>query len=393
MAERSAALGYLAVGKETTPGTAVTPGVFIPYYKNSMFTDISLTEIKPVFGNAFTRLESVMGQRNHKGTLEMLFEPNTAEYFAAMLLTPGSVTGSNPYTHPYTVAGNSSSFTMDISLVSQSVRFFGVQASKLGITFNKDEARITPTISALGSWFGREVASVTGSGPYTINFATTYDPNPTNGLVVGDTLQGGTTAAPQTIPSFTVATIPNGQSITTTTNVSTLVAGNWVSLAPLTPSLTLLPPFVWPNTQFCFGATAAAALSATQTRLEPGPTIEIIYNFEKDTGSPRSGGFDPASLIRTTADYTFKIKKYFDTAQELDQWQDTSKSACVLRMYQYVGANTYEFRFTMNDLRIKTLQQQTESEQVIYEEIEFLGNYSSGDGQGMDLKVINALAT
>lgn len=391
MAERSAALGYLALAKETTPGVAITPSIFVPYYKQQLYTDISLTPIQPIFGNKFKTFESVQGHRIHKGSIEVMAEPNTAEYFADMLLTSGVVSGAGPYTHPYTLGGDSNSYTMDFSLVSQSVRFMGVKASKLAPTFNKDEMRFTVQLSALGSWFGRQIASVSGVGPYTVVLDTTYDPNPTTGLVVGDSVQFGPTTSAPTITGATVATIVNGQSFTTTTNVSALVAGNWVSLAPLTPTLTLLQPFTWPNTQICFGASAAAALAAAQTRLETGLTLDILHDFESDDGSNRSGAFDPASLIRTVGEYDFKIKKYFDQPVDYDQWTTIAKSAAVWRSFS--ANQQYEWRFTMNDLRIKTNQQQTESDKVIYEEIDFQSNYSSSDGQGMDLKVINNLAT
>lgn len=395
MAERSAALGYLALGKESVPGTAVTPSIFVPYYKQAMYTDINLTPIQPIYGNKFKTYESVAGHRVHKGSIEVMAEPNTAEYFADMTLTAGTITGSGPYTHPYTLGADSNSYTMDFSLVSQSIRFFGVKSSKLSPTWSKDEMRFTLQLSALGSFFGRQIASVSGTGPYTIVFDTTYDPNPTTGLVVGDTLQAGPTTSAPTITGFTVASIPNGQSITTTTNVSSLTAGNWISLAPLTPSLTLLQPFTWPNTVIGFGATAAAALtnatSALQTRLETGLTLDIMHDFESDDGSNRSGAFDPASLIRTVGDYQFKIKKFFDTPADYDAWIQVAKQAAVWRSFSQ--SQQYEFRFTMNDLRIKTDQTQTESEKVIYQEIDFQGNYSSGDAQGMSLLVINNLST
>lgn len=396
MAERTAALGYLALGKEPTPGSAVTPSIFTPYYKQQMYTDISLTPIQPVYGNKFKTYESVAGHRTHKGSVEVMAEPNTSEYWLDMLLTAGPITGTGPYIHPFTLGADSNSYTMDIGLVSQSVRFFGVKASKLSPTWNKDEMRFTVALSALGSWFGRQITSVSGTtAPYTITLDTTYDPNPTTGLVVGDTLQAGATTSAPSVSGITVATIVNGQQITTNTAVSSLTAGMWLSLAPLSVGLSLLQPFTWPNTVIGFGATAAAALSnatqALQTRLETGLTMDIMHDFESDDGSNRSGAFDPASLIRTVGDYNFKIKKYFDTPADYDAWIQVAKQAAVWRSFSQ--SQEYEFRFTMNDLRIKTNQTQTESEKVIYQEIDFQGNYSSADSQGMSVEVINNLST
>ena len=395
MAERLGNIGYLGLAKETTPGTAVTPTDWIPLYKETLTTLLNLVDDMPVAGQRFGRYQVVQGQRTHRGDFEVLCEPNTVARLADMILTQGSPTGSGPYTHPFTLSNttNPASYTVDVAIGATVKRFVGVQASKMVPKFDKNELHMTMTVSALGSFLPRVISSVTGSGPYTINFDTTYDPNPTNGLVVGDLIQTWAVSG-GTYISAVVATIPNGQSVTCTANVSANVSGDSVSLRPATPSFTLIyPPFEWAKTQFCFGATASAALSATPIRVEQGSIWELINKFESDDGALRSGGYDPVSLIHTLADATLKVKKFFDTPTDMANWDNVSKQACVVRMY--AGAtNQYELRMTFNDLRVKSaIVPNVETDKILYSEIEFAPVYSSGDGQAIGLTVINNLAT
>src|SRR4051794_34211269 len=128
MAERNASVGYLAISKETTKGTAVTPAVFAPYYKQSLVTDFSLISDEPVYGNKFKRFQALQGIRSHGGSATVMAEPNSAAYFLDMISTKLSTSGSNPYTHSFGASSTTdpNSYTVDVSLVSQVVRFMGV---------------------------------------------------------------------------------------------------------------------------------------------------------------------------------------------------------------------------------------------------------------------------
>jgi hypothetical protein len=394
MAERLANFGYLGLVKEAVKGTPLTPTDYAPYYKESFSTSWNLVEDNPIAGNKFVRYQVLPGMRDHKGSFEVMAEPNTCAKFFDMLTTKGVTTGAGPYTQPFTLSAtaNPNSYTVDLSSGNIVFRFFGVEASKITPGWDKDEMRLNVSASALGSFMGRALAGVpTGAGPYTVNLDTTYDPSPTTGLVVGDLIRfyhnGSATI------DATVATIVNSTTFTTTANVSTLVAGDFVYLRPATPAYTNLTPFLWGKTEFHFGANATAALAATQTRVENGSNWEIVHMFESDNGAPRSGSFDPAALVRTQGDAMLKVKKFFDTPDDVAQFLSISKNSCVIRHFS--GAtNQYELRVTLNDMRIKKgTDPQTDSGKILYADIDYAPVYSQSDGQAFDIKVINNLAT
>ena len=396
MAERNAATGYAAIKKETTAGVAVVPNVYTPYYSQKIATDFHIMEDTPVYGNRFKKYQHLKGSRSHSGSIVVMAEPDTAGYWMDMLLNKSATSGANPYTHTFGLSNDTmpNSYTLDLALGGQVVRFFGLQASNVKVGWEDEKMQFEIDVAALGSFYGREIASVSGAGPYTVTLKTDYDASPTTGLVVGDLIQfqlaNGTTV------NATVATIPTGTTFTTATN-PTVSAGDMVVLRPATPSLSLKRPFLWGLTQFFFAADAATALtnSATasnQTRLEPGTELELMWEFEDEEGSKRSGGFDPASLIRTIGDYSFKIKKFFDTADDIKTWNALTKKAVL--MVSYSGStNQYQLSVSLNNLTLLSPAPESESGETIYSEQEFGGNYDASDGKGMEVKVINAVST
>lgn len=392
MSEQLSNLNYLAISKETTKGTiAAVPNVFVPLYSEDFKTRLNHVSDNPIVGNKWARFQTVQGQRGHTGSFTVMAEPNTVGYFFNMLLTKGSTTGSDPYTHPFTVsATDPKSYTIDMKKGRHVYRYLGVEASEISPDWEDNEMRLNITASALKSWEGREISTVTGSGPYTITFKTGYDPSPTTGLIVGDLIQIYDVSLNAYIDAV-VDTIENGTQITVSENVSAGTAGDFVTLRASTPSYSLLTPYLWSRTEFRFAADASTALSATHTALEKDSTWTIMHPFEEDEGAMRSGSFDPASLPRLQADAEFTVRKFHDTPLDQLQFNSLAKSACVVRHFSGTG---HELRITLNDLRVSEgSQPSVETGSILYSELTLLPNYSSGDGQAIDVKVINGVSS
>lgn len=386
MAERNAALSYMAVGKEATKGTAVTPSNFIPYYEQTIETDEHVIKDMPIFGNKFRTFQVLQGNRTHKGTITGNGDPNTIGYWLDMLYTRTSTSGTGPYTHTFALSPTTdpNSYTVDISLVSQVIRYYGVQASKIVLGYQGDELQPQISVSALGSFYGAEIASVSTT---TLTLATTHDPSPTTGLVIGDLVKvtkvDGSVSTNFTISSLTATTV------TLNATAAAFAAGDMLVLRPQTPSYSLLPNFIWANNQFCFGATATAALSAAQTRLEPGSQVTLTHDFKSDDGENRSGAYDPASLIRMVGDAELKVKQYFDNPDQLKFWLSVAKNAMVNR--QYANGTTYELRTTLNNIRLAKLPFQTKYDEVIYQDEDYVTQYDLTDAQGVSVTLINTV--
>lgn len=390
--ERNASTGYAAIKKESVVGTPVIPTVYTPYYKQKMATDFHLMEDTPVYGNRFKNLQHLRGSRSHNGSLTVMAEPDTAGYWLDMLLNKASTSGSDPYTHTFGLSNSTmpNSYTLDIALGGQVVRFWGVQASSLKVGWDDEKMQFDISTAALGSFYGREIDSVNS---LILTLKTDYDASPTTGLVATDLVQiqkADGSVVNTTVTSITATTVTVG-------SATGVAAGDMIVLRPATPSFSVKRPFIWGLTQFFFAADLATAVtnSATasnQTRLESGTEIELMWDFEDDEGSKRSGGFDPASLIRTIGDYKFKCKQFFDTAADIKTWNKLDKKALVMRS-KSGSTNQYEFQVLLNNMTLQSPAPESESGSTIYSELEFGGNYDTSDGEGMKAKAINSIAT
>jgi hypothetical protein len=391
--ERNAATGYAALKKEATPGVAVVPNVFTPYYKQKIATDFHIMEDSPVAGNRFKKFQHLKGSRSHGGNITVMAEPDTAGYWLDMLLNKSATSGSNPYTHTFGLHNDTmpNSYTLDIALGGQVVRFMGVQASKIKLAWEDEKMQFEVDVAALKSFYGREIASVSTN---VITLKTDYDAVPTDGLVATDLVQ--IQKADGSVVNTTVSSL-SSTTVTVASAGSGVAAGDMLVLRPQTQSLSLKRPFLWGLTQYFFAADAATAVtnSATasnQTRLEPGTEVELAWEFEDNDGSKRSGGFDPASLIRTVGDYSFKCKQFFDTAGDIKTWNALTKKALVMRSYSG-SSNQYELQVILNNMTLMSPAPESEFGSTIYSEQEFGGNYDSTDGVAFTAKAINSVSS
>lgn len=395
MSEQLSNLGYLALKKESTAGTAVIPNDFIPLYSESLNTNLNMVDQTPIFGEKFENFNVIPGMRSHRGEVVVLAEPNTSARLFDMLLTKVSTSGSDPYTHTFELSKttNPNSYTIDVSTGDTVVRYIGAQASQISPDVQNNEIRWKVSISALKSFGSRQLASTpTGaSSPYTVVFDTTYDSAPTDGLVADDVVR--VRLADGSTIDTTVLSVADGTTITVDDDVTSAAAGDTLTLRPQDVSLNLLGTLLWARTQFRFGATATAALSATQTRVEAGSTYDIMHGFEDEDGSMRSGSFDPAALPRTTGKANVNIKKFFDGDGDLDDAQNLTKSALTVR--HYTGAtNQYEVRPVFNHMKSDgTIIPDLEPGQIEYSEINYHTIHDTSDGKGMQVVVVNALST
>lgn len=382
-------LGYLMLGKEPTKGTPVIPSTAIPIYKESFNTKLNHDEDNPIVGLNVMPWNMYMGLRDHEWSFTALGDPNIAQPIFDMTMTQGTVIGANPYTHPYT-AGSAKSYTVDVLKGQVVHRFWGVEAEEVEVGFNKNKMELSPKGSALGSFVVREIASVSTN---TITLAPTYDPAPNKGLVATDLVRvmkaDGSTSLDTTVTSVNA----DGVTVVLGASAAAYVAGDFLFLRPQTPTYNLLTPFLWAKTQYRFGATAAAALSATHTPIEEGSGKWKIMNpFENKGGSQRSGSFDPSVLLRLQANAEIDVKTFFDIPDTTNEFLGVKGKSLVVRHFAG-SSNQYELRLTFNNCIIKDSKRELDSGKIIYHELNYKPVYNSVDGQLMDIKIINNIAT
>lgn len=383
-------LGYLGIIKEVTPGTALTPNAFVLLYDETLSTPINLVESKPIVGNKFARYRILQGQRQHTGDFTIQAEPNTGAQVFDMLLTRGAVTGTGPYTWPFTLGTTvPNSYTIDVSTGNDVHRYSGFQASDIAVSFQGNEMRYKVKGTALKAFHGAEILSVATS---TVTLKTDgYDLNPTTNLVVGD-LVACWKASDGSKQNFTISSL-TPTTVTLSGSPTGITAGDMLILRPAVAAYDLsTTPFLWARTEFRYSlVNAAAALTATHTPVEQGATFNITHNFKDAAGEKRSGSFDPAAVARTTGDVGIKVSKFFQNPDEAKTFLGIRKSALVIRSF---SGSANEFRLTLNDIRIKTGGDKplVKVGAIEYYALDYAPSYDATDQQAWDVKFINGLA-
>lgn len=280
---------------------------------------------------------------------------------------------------PFTLGNPTKSYTVDIPAGQGLVkRFWGVMLESIAPSVSKNQIMLKGTATGIGSFLGRMITSVTGSGPYTVTLDTTYTQTPTLGLVASDLIAFYDGSNP--LVNATVATITNATQFTTSTNVSSFVSGDFVYLRQQTPTNYIPTPFLVTNTQYCFGATASAAIAATQTRVETASTWTYAWPFESKDGSQRTGNADPASVVRLTAQPTLTVKKFYGSPADILNWMNLTKTACAVRHYAYSGGVTYELRVVFPHIKTDSPVPSVGSKKVNYSNIKFHPQFDTTDG-------------
>lgn len=395
--ERDGDLGYMALAVQTNKNTvaAAAPSVFLPIYNCEIKTNPNFQRQNPIIGSKYRSRSTLRGQREHTGSMIFEGEPVAALYAYDMLLTRGTSSGTAPsVTQPYGLSKTADPkyYTVDVSYVSQVVRYVGLTASEVEESWQDNELRLNLAVACLKVWDGRTISAISGSGPYTITFTQDYDRNPTTGLIAGDTMQLYDVST-QAYINFVIATIVNGTQITTTTNPAPGAAGDFITLRPVAnPTFSNGPTFTFADTEYRFADTAANALTAAHTPLESDTTFKQVHPFNEDAGTKRSGSRDPYSLPRMQGGYDFGPKIYFDTPDQMMAYSSMTKRACVIRHFSYNATNTYELRHTLNNMTQSNPLPSLEPESIMYSELEMMDNLDATDGQGMSTTVIAPIA-
>ena len=393
--EKISNLGYLMIGKESSKGTAVVPTVAIPLYSESLFTNQNLDLDNPIMAERHGIYQILQGQRDHQGEISVLAEPKTLPHFLNMMFDKRATTGEEaPYTHPWTLGDAEASYTFDILKGNVVHRYFGVEVRSLSPEFDDNKMKLSLNVSALGHVSIMPISS--GSGT-TLTLATDYDPEPAKGVHADDTLTlvnvtGGTVDDTEDVA---ITSINDAKTIITTASMTgTYATGDYCYIKAQVPNPTIGMPFQWARTEFRFGDTAAAALTAAQTRLERGSKFDIVHEFESDEGAKRSGNYDPASLLRKQSSVDVTVKRFLDTGQELQEWIRRTKRALVIRCFgSLISGSTYnEFRITLNNLKIVESPDPLSTGEIVYVNQVLKAQYDTSDQQAFSLTVVNDVA-
>lgn len=388
MAEFISDLGYLALKKETTKGTPVTPNVYIPIFSESLSMNMNLNDVNPIMGLKAKRLTTIKGMRDYKGEIVALGEPNIAGYLFDMFLKKGTTTGANPYTHPFTLSttANPNSYTIDVLRGQIVYRYFGVEASAIAVEFEDNLMKIKVGVSALNMLGPVEI---TNNATGTLTLSTDHDPSPTTGFVASDVVR--LYKADGSVVDTTVSSVTNGTTVVVG-SATGVAAGDMIALRPATPTYTLQDPFEFARTQFKFGTNATTAQAATHTPVQEGSMWSLTHELLPEEGRKASGSYNPVSLIRGLGDIEIMAKIFHDTPDDEKRFAEHEKRA--ISIEHVIGTTgQYQIKVLANNLVIAERPTNIAVGEVIFSENTFKARYDTSDAAMFSVTVINSIST
>jgi len=387
---------YLALKVETTPGTAVTPNIFIPLVSENIKSDVAYKADRRMKGLSWKSDDLLQGERKHEGDIVIYADADSLGHFLNMTLLKGTTTGSSTgYTHPFTV-GEPDSYTIEIQKGPFAVRYFGVKADSLRLEFEDGLLKATASIKAMGQFSVATLKENLSGSVTSLKLAHNYDDKPNTGLVVGDTitlkLDSG---AYQDIVITSVNT--DGETIGFGALSITATAGNPIYLKAQTPSYTgLSKPLMKGNTLVGIASTSALATTNAGAKATATPIYDLIIDIKNNLfDAPATGSKDPYQLLTQLRESQITISRLFESEDQRQKWLDMTKQAItIITLGSVISGGSTKEQLTIKFHKVKLLENNYTAElgSLIQEDQSFEVLYDSTDAMALEVSLVNKTA-
>jgi hypothetical protein len=219
-----------------------------------------------------------------------------------------------------------------------------------------------------------------------------FDPEPCKGLVAGDVIQVWSSGVATDV---TVATVSaDYKSITCASTTVTASAGALITLKEQTPVYsTLQRPFRFGQMLVGIGANEVAATAAAGSYATATPVDELTFEFDNATEEHHSSGDNDPLLLNGVPDANVKIKKLFETADDIQQWNDIAKKAITIIITgDEIGSGGTYASFTLKLYNVKPSKASNKISvgDYVYDETEFFVEYDDTAEKAVEATLVNA---
>ena len=385
--------GYLAIGVQTDVNTAVVPDVFIPLIEEDISSDPNNERVDQIVGKDWKSNLILQGERTSGGTIKINADPENLGHLLNMTIKKGSTTGdAKGYTHPFTV-DEGDFYTVEILKGNYVHRLVGCRIKKLSLSFDSGMLKADAEIVSKAKFnYGTLKTGLTGAEQESVVFDEDFDPEPCNGLVAGDKIQTWVSGVATDITVATVAA--NKKSITCEKTTVTASAGALITLKKQTPTYTALQrPFRFGQMLVGIGANETASTSNAASYTTATPVDELTFEFDNATEEHHASGNNNPLLLGGVPDANVKVKKLFETAEDVQQWNDIAKKAMtVIITGDEVGTDGTYSSLTIKLYNIKPSKASNKISvgEYIYDETEFYAEYDDTVSKAVEASLVNA---
>lgn len=403
-------LGYLALKKEATAGTAVVPTHSLRFMEGDLEKKIDNIISNPIQNNRWGALSVVRGKETCEGNFKFQFDAVESGYImygalgADSPVDTSSATDGSVYTHTMTIAAATlPSFTVEQGKGSLSdttnnrlnyrvMRGYGCQFDGFTMRGSDNAIELEANIKALGIFDTARLLNNESAGSNVVLELETVE-----GLVASETVNIYD-ITPQNEAKAIASLSGTAKTITIGTLSNSYTVANYarVMLCPITPSYSIaqqLMSFAMVN--FQFGATLTAAGSAAEENVE---NWEITFSNKLDA---RPGSIRPGygTLAARSASLKLKFQKYFASRADADAYFMAQRKACIITITNNViisatdtGNTKYGITLKFSDLRFTAHEMKTGTDELYAYNVEAEALYDTGDSRAIQILMYNAVA-
>jgi hypothetical protein len=388
--------GYLAIGKQTDANTAVIPSVFVPMLEEDLSSDPNNERVKQIVGINWASNLVLQGNRKHGGKIKIMADPDTLGHFLNMVMKKGTTTGdaSNGYSHPFTI-DTAAYYTIEILKGNAVHRYVGCQINTLNFGFENGHLTVEAEIVAKSKFnYGTLKTALTGTGMLEVEFAENYDPEPCYGLVATDVIQVWNNGVATDVTVASVAS--DKKSITCASTSVTASVGALITLKGQTPSYSELKrPFRFGQMLVGLGADTTAADANAASYALATKVDDLKLEINRAIESRYASGDNDPILLEGVPDATLNLKKLFEKADDVQQWNDVVKKACTIIMTgDLIAGSVYStLTIKLHNIKPKKSENKTKVGEYIYDETEHYVEYDNTDGVAVEISLLNSTAT
>jgi len=272
-------------------------------------------------------------------------------------------------------------------------RIVGAQISKLSISFENGNMIVEGEIVAKAKFnYGTLKTALTGAGMVEVVFDEKYDDKPAYGLVAGDIIQTWVAGVATDITIATVAA--DYKSITCAATTVTAGIGALITLKGQTPSYTALKrPFKFGQMLVGLGANETAATAAAGAYATATPVDEIKIEIDRALESRHASGDNNPIVLEGVPDASLNIKKLFERAEDMQQFNDIAKKACTIIITgdEVTAGNYSSITIKFYNIKPSKVENKTKVGEFIYDETEFSVEYDDTDAIAIDVSLTNEI--
>ena len=314
-------LGYLALKKETTAGTAVYPNVFLELLSEDLQVKWDHTPSQTIAGNRSANLRPIKNRIEPiEGTIELLVEPNQFGHLLTGVFgeaTDSTLNSGASYQHDLQAQTTLKTYTMDIKVAGENyvMRYFGVRIASMEFSIDENKWRVSLGVMAQRAFTNARVITAASSG-------TALAVDQTSGLTTSDTIAVLDADDPSTtLATLTVSSVGGEKALTVSTIGASLAVDDIVVIVPQTPTYDLSNELIWSGGAQVALGTGANAIQGLGTYLNLEDfTLTITNDLEARWTAQGNDVIDrfPAAILVKGVKVEGKLTQYHQDPEFLD---------------------------------------------------------------------------